>query len=241
MDSPGAESEIVAPVETVETPESTPEAPDQTPDSAESEQEREAKAIKALQRRIDKRTRDLYQERAQREQLERELSQYRQQTAQEAPSLDVDAIVSQRAQELVEQQSLQSKVQSVLNAGKSLEGFDSAVNAAVEELGLLDSRGRPTAALRVVLEADAPAEVLHYIGTNPDVAEKLSGLSPERLAYQIARLEGQIKASKAPKVSAAPKPLAPVKSAAISEELSSSLPVDEWMRRREKQLRERNS
>jgi flagellar motility protein MotE (MotC chaperone) len=237
----GAAVEVPAP----EVPEQehvealTPETPETEP--VETEAEKEAKAIKALQRRIDKRTRDLYAERAQREQAERELAALRQtaKPAETPESVDVEALAERKARELVEQQTLQRKVSDTLAKGKALEGFDSACNTAIEELGLLNSKGQPTALLAVFLEADAPHEVLYHIGKNPEVADEFSGLTPTQAARRLAKLETELAAAKTPKPSAAPKPLTPVRATASTEELSDDLPMDEWVRRRESQLKAR--
>jgi hypothetical protein len=209
----GEATEINTPVQ-AETPEITaPEAQvEETQTPAETEEEREAKAVKALQRRIDKRTRDLYAERAEKDQLRRELEALRQ-TAKPAETQDegdVETRAKQRAAEIVREQQLSQRVADVLSKGKSIEGFESAASTAIEELGLVDSRGRPTERLHVLFEMDNAADLLAHIGANPDVADELSGLSPTRLAVRLARLEDELKAAKAPKTSAAPKPIKPV-------------------------------
>lgn len=208
--APGEATEINTPVE-AEIPETTAPETDPPEQPQETEAEKEAKAIKALQRRIDKRTRDLYAERAQREQLEREVAALRQPAdPAETPTVDVDALAERKAAQLVEQQRLQNKVQDTLAKGRKLEGFDAACNAAIEELGLLGSKGQPTPLLAVFLEADAPHEVLYHIGKNPEVADEFSGLTPTQAARRLAKLETELAAAKAPKVSAAPKPISPV-------------------------------
>lgn len=241
--APGAAAELPAPDSTeVETPQLDAE---QTPAEAtpepETEAEKEAKALKAMQRRIDKRTRDLYAERAQREQLEREVAALRNtgEQTREIDASDVETLATRRAQELVEQQTLQSKVRDVLAKGAKLEGFDSAVNTAIEDLGLLDGRGKPTPYLSAIFESDAPHEVLHYLGTNPEAADSLQGLTPTQFARRLARIETQMQEAKQPKRSNAPQPLKTVAPQASTSELSADLPIDEWMRRRTEQVRQR--
>ena len=241
--APGAAAELPAPDSTeVETPQLDAE---QTPAEAtpepETEAEKEAKALKAMQRRIDKRTRDLYAERAQREQLEREVAALRNtgEQTREIDASDVETLATRRAQELVEQQTLQSKVRDVLAKGAKLEGFDSAVNTAIEDLGLLDGRGKPTPYLSAIFESDAPHEVLHYLGTNPEAADSLQGLTPTQFARRLARIETQMQEAKQPKRSNAPQPLKTVAPQASTSELSDDLDPKEWMRRREAQVREK--
>ena len=241
--APGAAAELPAPVSTeVETPQLDAEqTPADAPSEPETESEKEAKALKAMQRRIDKRTRDLYAERAQREQLEREIAALRNTGEQprEIDASDVEALATKRAQELVEQQTLQSKVHDVLAKGAKLENFDAAVNTAIEDLGLLDGKGKPTPYLAAILESDAPHEVLHHLGTNPEAADSLQGLTPTQFARRLARIEAQMQEAKAPKRSNAPQPLKTVAPQASTSELSADLPIDEWMRRRNEQLKAR--
>jgi len=215
--APGAAEEITAPaapeLETLQVEGQQQETPEQ-PETPEAEADKEAKAVKALQRRIDKRTRDLYSERAANEQLRRELDAIKNTGTQPSETAhDIDTLAERRARELVEQQTLQGKVRTTLEKGRALENFDQAVNAAIEDLGLLDSKGRPTPHLAALLDADAPHELIHHIGTHPDVADSLQGLSPTQFAYRVARIEAQMQAAKAIKQSAAPKPLTPVRPA----------------------------
>lgn len=221
--APGAAAEIPAPdaPETEQPPVvegQQPETPDpETP--PETEADKEAKALKAMQRRIDKRTRDLYAERARAEQAERELAALKNTGDQprEIDAKDVETLAKERARELVEQQTLANKVRDTLEKGRALQGFDVAVNTAIEDLGLLDAKGQPTAYLAALLDTDAPHELLHYLGTHPEVADSLQGLSPSRFAYRLAHVETQVREAKAPKQSAAPKPIKPVTPAAKAE------------------------
>jgi hypothetical protein len=64
-----------------------------------------------------------------------------------------------------------------------------------------------------VLAADDPATVLHAIGSDPDLAEELAGMSPIQQARRIARLEATLDVPKPASKSNAPKPLEPVKGA----------------------------
>ena len=240
--APGAAAELPAPDSTeVETPQLDADTPADAPSEPETEAEKEAKALKAMQRRIDKRTRDLYAERAQREQLERELAAIRNtgEQTREIDASDVEALATRRAQELVEQQSLQHKVRDVLAKGAKLENFDSAVNTAIEDLGLLDGRGKPTPFIAAIFESDAPHEVLHQLGTHPEVADSLQGLTPTQFARRLARIEAQMQEAKAPKRSSAPQPLKTVAPQASISDLSDDLDPKEWMRRREAQLKEK--
>lgn len=237
--APGAAAEVPAPATPeLESPQVEGQQPESTESPAETEAEKEAKALKAMQRRIDKRTRDLYAERARAEQLERELAALKNGATSPESVPDVETLAEKRARELVEQQTLQSRVRDTLEKGRALEGFDDAVNAVVEDLDLM-AGGKPTAQLRALLDTDAPHELIHYLRGNPEALDSLQGLSPERFAYRLARIETQMQAAKQPQRSKAPQPLKTVAPQASTSELSADLPMDEWMRRREQQLKER--
>jgi hypothetical protein len=65
--------------------------------------------------------------------------------------------------------------------------------------------------MQVVMEAEAPAAVLHYLGTNPDLAADLADLSPTQLARRLDRIEREMADAGKASVSSAPRPLTPVK------------------------------
>lgn len=226
--STGAETEIVAP-EVAENTESAPEQLEQeTPEVAESEEDKASKAAKALQRRLDKRTRDYYQAQAERDQLRAEIEALRQKP-EEREQVDVESVARTKAEEILKERELASKVNALMSKGKSIEGFNEAANAVVEELGLLDSKGRPTQSLHVILESDSPAELIAHIGSDPDILESLNGLTPTQLARRLARIENEMQAK--PKTSNAPKPLAPVKPAAVATQKADHEMSDaEWYR-----------
>lgn len=237
--STGAETEITAPVEAETTAPAAEQLEQTTPEQAESEEDKSQKAAKALQRRLDKRTRDFYQERAQREQLQAEIEALRQRQSQpeepEARTPSRDDVES-RASELMQQRELAGRVNDLMSKGKSIEGFDAAASAVVEELGLVDSRGRPTPSLHALLDADSPAELIAHIGSDPELLDSLAGLSPTRLAARLARIEDAMKAAKTPKTSAAPPPLKPVKGTATAEPDPSSMTDKQFAEWRKKQI-----
>lgn len=236
--SSGAETEITAPVEAETTAPAAEQLEQTTSEQAESEEDKGQKAAKALQRRLDKRTRDFYQERAQREQLQAEIEALRQRTTAEAPEDRAPSRedVESRASQLMQERELASRVSALMTKGKAIDGFEAAASAVVEELGLVDSKGRPTPSLHALLDADSPAELIAHIGSDPDLLDSLAGLSPTRLAARLARIEDAMKAAKAPKSSNAPKPLAPVKPAASATVDIHKLDSDaDWYRERQKQ------
>lgn len=241
--SPGEETQIPTP-EQAQTPEVAPEetqAQDPQAESAEPES-KEQRALKALERRLGKRTADVYRERAQREQLEtrlRELEQRLNPQQPEQPQQVDPNLIETKAREIAQKALVTEKSNTVYQTGKKeFPDFDAALETVIQEAGpLIDRSGLPTALGQVVLEADNPAAVLNYLGKNPDVASELADLSPTQLARRMVSIEA--KATAKPQTSSAPKPLSPVKPAAVTNELSPDLPIDEWMKRREQEARAR--
>lgn len=240
--SPGEETQIPTP-EQAQTPEvATEETQAQDPQAESAEPEsKEQRALKALERRLGKRTADVYRERAAREQLEtrlRELEQRLNPQQPEQPQVD-ENVIETKAREIAQKALVTEKSNTVYQTGKKeFPDFDASLETVIQEAGpLIDRSGFPTALGQVVLEADNPAAVLNYLGKNPDVASELADLSPTQLARRMVSIEA--KATAKPQTSSAPKPLSPVKPAAVMNELSSDLPIDEWMKRREQEARAR--
>jgi len=220
----------------------TPQVDEQQP--SETPEDEATKALKRMQRRIDKRTADVYRERAEKEQLAQRVAELerRQQAPQgEEQPLAVDdkaieAMALTRAKEIAQQQRFQETVQGVLKAGKALPEFDKACNTLNEELPFYERNGKPTAFLAAVLDFDAPAKLLHHLGTNPDLAAELADLTPTRLVRRLDAIEQELNDKAKPKTSGAPKPLEPVRPAGAANDLSDDLSADEWMKRRRQQL-----
>lgn len=244
--SPDADTQNPAPELTNENPDVVnPDVEDEQKPS-EAPEDEAAKALKRMQRRIDKRTADVYRERAEKEQLAQRVAELERRQAKpqdDEPQPEVDANVIQTkaltlAQEIAQQQKFQENVASVLKAGKALPKFDEACNVLNEELPFYE-RGRPTPFLAAVLDFDAPAQLLHHLGTNPDLAAELADLTPTRLVRRLDAIERELTEKAKPKTSSAPKPLDPVKGTGSGNHLSADLDPDEWRKRRTAQLQKK--
>lgn len=196
------------------------------PKEPESE---ESKALKRMQRRIDKRTADVYRERAEKDQLAHRIAQLEQrlqpEDGQTQPSgADLERVVQSQAQtlaqEIARQQDVSRSVASVLKAGRELPNFDAACNVVNEELPFYDRAGKPTPFLSAVLEFDQPAQLLSHLGSNPDLAAELADLTPTRLVRRLDAIEREMADKAKPKTSQAPKPLDPVRGQGGSKEPS---------------------
>jgi hypothetical protein len=223
-----------------------PQEGEQADQSQESEGEKlteEQKTIRKLQRRVDRLTagRGAATREAEilREQLARLAQQPDEQQEQEPQRFDpkeIDRLANERARELTRQQAVAERANAVMTAGKKLAGFDEAVNTVAEEVAFTDRQGRPTAFIEAVLAADKPAEVLHWLGQNPDEAAAFKNLTPVQIGLRIAKLESRIE-REAKNTSAAPTPLRPVSSrTAPGNTPSDSDNIKDWMAKEEARL-----
>lgn len=87
----------------------------------------------------------------------------------------------------------------------------------------------------VILNSKRGHELWYHLGKHPEIAESIAAMSPLLQATELGRLESTLSGKKA---SAAPKPTTTVNSrGATSNALSDNLPLEEWMKRRQEQVR----
>jgi hypothetical protein len=217
--------ETVAPEQTLNALEPTQTAPEVVTPEVEAEKpadEQQAeppkeddaeKARRAMQRRIDKRTADLYRERAEKEHLSQRLAALEARISGEPEQQPTATDVESRAREIATVERVTEKANSIAQEGEKRfkAEFRAALETVVEESGpLFNQRGMPTALGEAILDSDDAAALLHHLGQNPDLAAELSGLSPAQLGRRIARVEAQMTAKPVVKTSNAPAPITPV-------------------------------
>lgn len=240
----GAAGETTAP-ELVETQEVTiPEPGSETQQAEPTDKD----PVKSLEERLER----------ERQRFERRYNRKHGETAQlaerlrlaeerlqrfEQPSTDGEQPKTQEPQvdpyrladEIATARSITEKSNAAFSEGMKSFGdaFRQSVAAVIDEAGdLIDKRGLPTALGEAVLDSDKPAELLHYLGQNPDIAESLNGLSPARLGRRIEAIERDMKTAK---VSKAPAPLTPVTAKGAPVAKSESAMTDaEWYAARRK-------
>jgi chromosome segregation ATPase len=235
------EETLAAPVATAEIPATeTPETPavETSTDAPAPEKDERDKAIARMERRINRKHAEAAEAKAERDFLREQLQKYEaQREPEETTEVDpkqFERAVSQKAAELAESREFDRQCNEVAAKGaKKFSDFQDAVNALTAELPLFDKRG-PTAAMKVVLEADKPEALLHYLGKNLDLASELADLTPTQLSRRLDRIEREMAT---PKTSAAPKPLDPVKpQATASNQPRDSDSVEEWMRKERERM-----
>ena len=209
--------EDLKPVEPVATGEELTEKAELTQESAPEgesketpeQEDAESKAIKALQKRVDKLTRQKYEAQARADLLE-EQTRSRQQPisqgldrSQFASEEDyIDAVVEAKVQEREarkQQESKAGKITSILKEAEKLGDFDIA--------DFKNVRISPIMAEAITDSDVAPLLVKHF-HDDPEEAERISTLSPARQAVEIGKLEARLAEEKpAPTKSKAPPPI----------------------------------
>ena len=214
------------------------------------EKSEEAKAIKRMQRRIDKITAKSHRTQAENDELVQRLAKYESslQSKDEYSDDDIEAAVNAKAtalaremaKDMSEQTIVDRKIESVLKSGKSLEKFDDACNAVNKELPFYTKTNKPTEFLSSVLEFKAPERLLHHIGSNEELLEELSELNKTQRVIRLAEIHRDLIDKSKPKQSTAPKPLEPVRATGSADKALSELGLDDFMKRRREQISHRN-
>ena len=136
--------------------------------------------------------------------------QTQQESGEDKPEKDVRAL----AREIATVERIAEKANVIAKDGnKRFADFSEALTTLREEAGdLFDKRGLPTPIGEAILEAEDPAALIRFLGTNDDLAAELQGLTPTALGRKIARFEAQMKAEPKPKpASKASDPITPIR------------------------------
>jgi hypothetical protein len=177
------------------------------------------KTIRKLQRRVDRLTAGRGAATREAELLREQIAQIQerqpkgQQEDEPTKGVDprqVDRMVSERAQQLRQRQQFDERANEVVTEGRKLPGFTEAVRTLAEEVPMWRRDGTPTPFTEAVLDAEKPAELLRWLGNNPDEAAPLANLTPTQLGRRLAKLEDRIAQEAKGKKSGAPDPLKPV-------------------------------
>ena len=230
-------AELLATDTQQEPGEQTEQAPTEGEGEKKPEKTPEERERARMQRGIDRRTRQLAEERAARQQLQAQLEALtkraptgdNQATQDDSEPLtltraQIDQMIKAEAQKLAptlkdqaaEVERRQGVIQSLAKTWGQ-ERFDELSSDLDDAFGgLTDSRGQPKPAIEAVFEADDPKAVIEFLADpeNLDEAERISRLSPIQAGKAIAALEFKLKAASAnakPKPSKVPPPLEAVK------------------------------
>lgn len=213
-------------IESEATPETTEETPEQT--------EERAKNQPWAQKRISELTKEKYEAKravAQAKEEARQLREYIESGNQgEQPSTDVDALVNQKAASLLAERSFNDSCNKVYATGKSeFPDFDQSV-ANLQMVGMNRDF------LEIVASSDAGHKILHHLSNDLDEASRIAALPPLQMARELTKLEYKLGQTPNKPVSKAPAPIKPIGAGgSTSNGLSDDIPINEWMRRREKE------
>jgi hypothetical protein len=188
---------------------STEPGAEQTAEQIEQQTQQDKPKNDWVQRRIDQLTREKHEERRQREELEARLRQYQQPAdGQQQPQqrqMSADDIRAE-ARRLVEQDKFNDACNKVFDAGKT--EFAGDWDSSLRTFQMLG--GASPEFLEAVTAMDGGHKVLHHLGQNPELAERVLSLPPLRMALELARLETTVGQAKPKPVSKAPDPINPI-------------------------------
>ena len=217
----------------------------------------EQREIERLRRGIDRRTRQLYELRAQLPQgvASRQEPSDNRNNANDSEPLSltraelaqmVKAEAERLAPTLQQEKAEVERRQGVIQSLEKTWGQD-RFNELASDLddamgGLTDRSGRPKPAIEAVFEADEPARVIEYLADpdNADEADRIARMSAAQAGKAIARLEDRLKAQSkpeksAPKASKAPAPLEAVRGGGNTSGAPDPSDTKAWIRWRNEQ------
>lgn len=205
------ENQTTAEVVSADPADQATEAATQQTESHETAPTDAEKAQKALQRRIDRLTREKYELKAQNDQLRTPKQQ-----ADDKEHLTDDEVETRaevRAREIAELNQFNAQCNEVFEKGvKANKEFAKSFKDLSEEIGQpFDAKGKPTAVMSAILDADEPHKLILHLADNPELASELADLSPTKQIRRIAQIEKEMSEDATPKQSNAPKPVQPVK------------------------------
>jgi hypothetical protein len=247
--------------ETTTTPETSPEnteaAGDATPDNTiEGQEENKDTEHKpkhgGLQKRIDKLTRDKYELLGKYKALEERVSRGEARPAarpegedgEEDPKEIIRAEARRMAQELLAEERAKSQRtetakswrQQEADAIKRFPDYKEVVEEFVES-------GLPQHMEAAILRSGKGPEVTYHLATHPEVAAAIADMDPFSAAVAIGEIKARLGTAPALRTkSAATEPISPVKPKGKPDEgLSDELSAEDWAKRRNAQLRNKNT
>jgi hypothetical protein len=247
VDTTVEEEEVVAESEPEGEEESEPES---TPDSKKTD---------GVQKRIDKVTKEKYDairdaeywkqkaeqtvepvKPAEPVQLTKTLADFDYDEGKFAEHITAEAVASARLAVESEKQS-----DSVAQRGADFAGREAEFKETVDDYNTVAHNPELpiTPEMRdVVMESDQGPQLAYYLGKNPDIASKLSQMSPLSMAREVGRIEATKLVTPASSTTNAPAPppkisgSAPSTTVKATNAASDKLSDEEWLKRRDKQV-----
>ncbi len=160
---------------------------------------------------------------------------------QQLSQQEIDRLVTQRAAELNNVKSFNDQCNAAYEKGIAAHpDFQAKLNILNSLAGGVVQREIVEAAL----ETGDGEEVLYELGSKPELAQELMGLSPARMAVKMAQIANKLPKKGVKPISKAPAPI----EQQVSSQTEGEKPMDdptmsmkEWTERRNKQLKEKNA
>ncbi len=212
----------------------TPEVEQETAQPNDSD-----KAAKALQRRIDRLTREKYELKAQNEQLSKQSKQVDDHANEDQ---DVETRAEARAREIADLAAVNKRCNEIAELGtKENKEFIKSFKTLTDEIGHpFDAKGKPTPIMAAILDADEAHKLIIHLSENPELAEELLDLTPSKQIRRIAQIERDMNESAKPKPSSAPKPVNPVSGGSSASKDPSAMTDAEFNAWRRADIAKRN-
>lgn len=196
---------------------------------------------------IDRLTREKHDARRQAEQLQRELAVWKAMAegktppegspapAQPSPTVTPDE-VQRQARAIVEQERVQARTQSLIDAGVKELGQNewNEKTTIVANLGATEN----PAFMRAIVTVPNGHKVVAQLADNPDSLPALLRMDPVEMAAELGRIGAELTPPKPRRVSQAPAPGAPVGGRAVPEPslYDPNLSMKEWSKLYDKQI-----
>lgn len=162
---------------------------------------------------------------------------------------DYDKDVRQAAERLATEQTFAAACNKIADAGAAefKDDFTPTMTSLWNVVDGFDDKGDLTphgrGLIEAVQEADNPAGVLYHLGKNLNEAQRIAGMTPAKMGAAIARLSDALakQATSVPAVSQAPAPPESVSGTTRSSVALADLPMAEYIKTREAQIKARNA
>lgn len=222
------EKEVEAKEEEVEASEEKEEQLEEEKKAAETQAEKDK-----IQRRIDR-------EVAKRKALETQIAELQKQLEAKPDAKlteeEVEKRANDKAAKAVAEKEFVQACNRLADAGNKLDKkFNEKIQDMAEDIGPI-----PTAMIGILDDLDNGADVLKHLAEDHELALKMYGYSPAKMGVELAKLSTKIATPTKKPISKVPNPPNPVGgNSRANVQLNDKMSDKEWIRERQKQLREK--
>ena len=161
-----------------------------------------------------------------------------------AQPVDIEKLANARAEQKLAIQAFNKACNEVAEKGaEKFEDFKEAVS--VLNSGYGDVIQKKPEFLQTIVELPNAEEVYYSLGKDPQRAERILALPPVKMALELGKISSELGKTASAQVSGAPAPIRPINGLAGKKELTlddasnPDVPIQEFMRIREKELAEK--